>query len=168
MLNVFAFCHYLLPLELDQFYSKLFCSEFGFTVTGKGNCSILNQWFIHLRKMMGSVCVLHQRVGHQGQLMKLEVAGLVLQLWHSSAWGHWHDLEHRASRVCCEWKSSVSATVGSPLPCPVCKTGTSAQCSVGDTCAPAVTAFAEQSCSLVVFCCWLNAKLSDGQTPDSS
>lgn len=88
MLNVFAFCHYLLPLELDQFYSKLFCSEFGFTVTGKGNCSILNQWFIHLRKMMGSVCVLHQRVGHQGQLMKLEVAGLVLQLWHSSVWGH--------------------------------------------------------------------------------
>lgn len=57
MLNVFAFCHYLLPLELDQFYSKLFCSEFGFTVTGKGNCSILNQWFIHLWKMMGSVCV---------------------------------------------------------------------------------------------------------------
>lgn len=55
--------------------------------------------FIQVRKMVGFVCVLHQRVGHQGQLMKLEVAGLVLQLWDSSSWDHWDDLEYHERAV---------------------------------------------------------------------
>lgn len=42
----------------------------------------------------------------------------------------------------------MSAVLGAPLPCPVCEIGTSTQCFVGDTCAPAVTAFAEQSPAL--------------------
>lgn len=97
---MFAFCRYILPLELDEFYSALVCSEFGFIVTGKGSCSCSNN-AVHSGEKNGRICVcVAPESGSPGSANEAGGgrAGPAV-VWDSSAWDHWDDLEHHEHAV---------------------------------------------------------------------